>query len=102
MRERCYLAGIVALALLACGSDQNSAGQVVDVVGRVVEVQGMSADGGIHFLQPAAALSGPDGSVYVLDRGAKVVYRIHRGARAGGHALHGCVRTELRTGRGWA
>lgn len=78
MRERCYLAGIVALALLACGSDQNSAGQVVDVVGRIVEVQGMSADGGIHFLQPAAALSGPDGSVYVLDRGAKVVYRIHR------------------------
>jgi hypothetical protein len=41
-------------------------------------VERLSTSAGFDLLQPVAALTGRDGSVYVLDRGAKALYRIHR------------------------
>lgn len=63
--------GIAALVLLACGRDGNPSGQVIGV-------ERLATSAGIDLFRPADALPGPDGSVYVVDRGAKVLYRIHR------------------------
>lgn len=68
---RGWTGGMATLALLACGREGTPSG-------REISVEQLSASARIELLQPAAALTGPDGSVYVLDRGAKALFRIHR------------------------
>lgn len=68
---RGWTGAIAALALLACGRDGNPSGQVLGV-------ERLATSAEIDLFEPADALPGPDGSVYVVDRGAKALYRIHR------------------------
>jgi len=87
-RARHFLA--VCLAAAGCGEGGDPIPE-----GRLLSVDTLSARAGVELYEPVAVMQGPEGAVYVLDRGNSELYRF-RGTRVDTLAVAGSGPGELK------
>ena len=75
MRQRTTWLLAVCLAAVGCAAER-----AATIEGRVLSVDTLSARAGVELYDPVAVMQGPNGDVYVLDRGNSELYRF-RGTR---------------------
>jgi hypothetical protein len=82
---------IAILAAAGCGGGDDS----TPSTGTIQKVEALGEEHGIEFTNPASVAAGPDGAVYVLDRGSSALYRL-RGAHVDTLARSGGGPGELK------